>query len=177
MQKAQKTLYEMHEMAKTKGRKFERVVASAGTVNIGELDENSQIQVQINPMRELAFAERRGTDQLRHSLRIPDSDQYALELRGEQNQVTSLYTKSNMPTSSNVPASQRVEDSMISALSSIDEHNLNSFHDSMAATLQQHSNPTSSQRNHRRGNTIGAGSRNKKLLSNSMMPGEGDIEI
>lgn len=43
MQKAQKTLYEMHEMAKSKGRKFERVVASAGTVNIGELDESSKI--------------------------------------------------------------------------------------------------------------------------------------
>ena len=38
MQKAQNTLLEIHEMAKSKGRKFERVVASAGTVNVGEMN-------------------------------------------------------------------------------------------------------------------------------------------
>ena len=79
MQKAQKTLYEMHEMAKSKGRKFERVVASAGTVNVGDFDDNNRIQVQINPMRELV-AEKRGMETMRHSVRLPDSGQNTLDL-------------------------------------------------------------------------------------------------
>ena len=37
MQKAQNTLNEIHEMAKAKGKKFERVVASAGTTGVGDL--------------------------------------------------------------------------------------------------------------------------------------------
>ena len=53
MARGKKTLYEMHEMAKTKGRKFERVVASAGNGqgDLGEtegqyMEENDYLQSQ-----------------------------------------------------------------------------------------------------------------------------------
>ena len=79
MQKAQNTLNEIHEMAKSKGRKFERVVASAGNNTVGELHTNDQMEVnQINPI-----ADFKGVDQVRHSVHIPDSNQHGagIELR------------------------------------------------------------------------------------------------
>ena len=102
MQKAQHTLNEIHEMAKNKGRKLERVVASAGTKSpIGEL--HTIEPTEVNPIADI-----KGVEQVRHSVHIPDSGQHgaALELR---DQITSVYNRSR--------PSHAVEDSMISAAS------------------------------------------------------------
>ena len=102
MQKAQNTLNEIHEMARNKLNKFERVVASAGTKSpAGDL--NADGLTEVNPI-----ADMKGVEQVRHSVHIPDSGQHgaALELR---DQMTSVYHRSR--------PSHAVEDSMISAAS------------------------------------------------------------
>ncbi len=66
MQKAQNTLNEIHEMAKTKGKKFERVVASAGTKGVGELSMGTEKMDQSSNSKV-----NQGTlDQVRHSLHV-----------------------------------------------------------------------------------------------------------
>ena len=57
---------EIHEMAQNKGRRLERVVASAGTKNpVGEL--HTIEPTEVNPMSI------KGMDSVRHSVHIPDS--------------------------------------------------------------------------------------------------------
>lgn len=105
MQKAQQTLNEIHEMAKTKGRKFERVIASAGPANpVGEL--YSIEPTEVNPMIEIH--EVKNMEHVRHSVHIPDSSKNgaALDLHDP---ITSVYRSR---------PSHHVEDSMISAASS-----------------------------------------------------------
>ena len=72
MQKAQNTLNEIHEMAKTKGKKFERVVASAGTKGVGDLSMGTEkIPDQISSGQMNQVISKEGTlDQVRHSLNV-----------------------------------------------------------------------------------------------------------
>ena len=112
----------MHEMAKAKGRKFERVVASAGNMeNVGEIplseETVSKIQVQVNPMTH--NSSKNGIDgQVRHSLTLSSANDVTsnpLDSRGDhyQKQMTSVHRSkpSNQAT--------MIEDSMISAASSV----------------------------------------------------------
>lgn len=150
MHKAQHTLNEIHEMAKAKGRKFERMPASAGTKNVGDLPMNPQ---------ESPRTDKRTIAQVRHSQHVPEYAGASLDIDTIGN---SNYRRGSVA---------HVEDSLISA-TSVNDAALGSApaFDGLFRAAPRTRNTG------RRGQTMGM--RNEKqYLSNSLMASPEDQYI
>lgn len=153
MQKAQMTINEIHESARRnqhrRNKKFERVVASAGTQGVGELDTSGTEDDITRINVDLQGGADKNLNNPRHSMNVPESAELTLT-----DKVVSIYR--SKPSN--------VEDSMISAPSSIAETVMNSFTQFDSNIVGGPSNlPQSQRQNHRfsrhknaRGHTIGA---------------------
>ena len=150
MHKAQHTLNEIHEMAKAKSRKFERMPASAGTKNVGDLPMNPQ---------ESPRTDKRTIAQVRHSQHVPEYAGASLDIDTIGN---SNYRRGSVA---------HVEDSLISA-TSVNDAALGSApaFDGLFRAAPRTRNTG------RRGQTMGM--RNEKqYLSNSLMASPEDQYI